>query len=81
MHKVYFPGNFPTNYDIEEYCPHCDNYIPVMIDQQDFQNYESKCPVCGERLMLCTLCHDDNGACDWTQENGCFRMHKGLANA
>ena len=77
MHAVYKPGEAPEGYDQEEYCPHCDNAIPVVLDQQDFDYYEFTCPVCGNRLMLCTLCCDDeNGKCDWTEERGCYRMAK-----
>ena len=71
MNKVYKPGEAPTEYDFEEYCPYCDNAIPVVIDQTDYEHYQFKCPVCGHKLMLCTLCYDDQeetGAfhnCDW----------------
>ena len=58
MHKVYIPGEAPDDYDYEETCPHCDNTIPVVIDNACF-NYEATCPVCGGRLMLCTLCEWD----------------------
>lgn len=82
MHSVYYPGKAPKEYDQEEYCPHCDSTIPVVIDQDDFEHYEFTCPVCGEKLMLCTLCNDDqDGGCDWTEEYGCFRMRKGIENS
>ena len=78
MHKIYHPGNCPTNYDFEEYCPFCDNAIPVKIDHGDYDHYEFTCPVCGEKLMLCTLCHDDHGdKCDWTEQTGCGMMNRG----
>lgn len=77
MHSVYYPGKVPKEYDQEEYCPHCDNVIPVVIDHDDFEHYEFTCPVCGNRLMLCTLCDEDqDGACDWIEKYGCFRMRK-----
>lgn len=78
MHSVYKPGKAPNGYNFEEYCPHCDNCIPVVVDDKDFVHYEFKCPVCGNRLMLCKLCHDDGGVCNWNEESGCFRMERGL---
>ncbi len=72
MHKVYKPGEAPAGYNFEEYCPRCDQYIPVVVDDDEFTGYDQVCPVCGKRLMLCTLCHDDNGdVCDWTEKHGC----------
>lgn len=58
MHKVYRPDECPKEYNYEEYCPHCDEMIPVVIDDGCFE-YATTCPVCGKRLMLCTLCHWD----------------------
>ena len=64
MHVILHPG-CSEPYDGEEYCPHCDTYIPYRIDSDCYQ-YEAICPVCGEILMLCTLCHDDYGdVCDY----------------
>ena len=75
MNQVFYPGQEPIGYDQEEYCPHCESMIPVVVDQDDFDHYEFTCPVCGERLMLCTLCHDNCGdKCDWSEEHGCFKM-------
>lgn len=61
--------------DIEEYCPHCDNYIGIIADEDE---YETICPVCGNRLMLCLYCHDDFGdRCDWNPATDtCSRMCK-----
>lgn len=70
-HRVYKPDEAPNGYSFEEYCPNCDNCIPVEVDEGD-HNYETTCPICGKKLMLCTLCHDDHGdECDWTEKRGC----------
>ena len=66
MIKTYAPDT--PGGDIEEYCPHCDSCIGVSAEEGD--GYETTCPVCGKRLMLCTYCHDDFGdCCDWN-DNG-----------
>ena len=52
----------------------------MQIENECF-DYEITCPVCGEKMMLCTLCmwdqegtgEDAPGDCDWTEEYGCFR--------
>lgn len=75
MHQVFHPDDCPKEYDFEEYCPHCDTMIPAVIDQKEWQRYETVCPVCGKRLMLCVLCREDRGGiCDWTEERGCAMM-------
>lgn len=84
MHTGYKPCSIPVDsYNFEEYCPLCDSYIPVRIDNDDHKNYEIVCPVCGQRLMLCTLCHWDGHDCDWCEcENGeCHMMKGGNKNA
>lgn len=58
MHKVYKPGEEPADYNFEEMCPHCDEQIPVVIDDGCFE-YKTTCPVCGKPLMLCGLCRMD----------------------
>lgn len=75
MIKTYAPGT--SGGDIEEYCPHCDSSIGVCAEEGD--GYETTCPVCGKRLMLCTYCHDDFGDnCDWNdnKDERCSRMRK-----
>lgn len=76
MHTVIKP---PTDkyYDYTEYCPHCDNEIPVVIDY-NLQNprYERKCPICGKRLMLCTLCLGAGFECNWNATGGCMFYEK-----
>ena len=80
MHKAYHPDQCPKDYNHDEYCPYCDSFIPIVIDEEEFANYELTCPVCGERLMLCSLCHWDMEEeenphdCDWCEAHGCFRQ-------
>lgn len=82
MHKAY--KEVPKDYNFEEMCPHCGEYIPIVIDDDDTTNYEIICPVCGEKMMLCTLCHWDQqdeedycgDRCDWSPAHGCFRNRK-----
>lgn len=80
MHTVFTPGKAPENYNFEEYCPHCDSCVPVLIDEQEHTCYEVTCPVCGQKLMLCTLCNWDSEEtdrphfCDWSPANGCYRQ-------
>ena len=66
MIKTFMPGsNEPC--DAEEYCPHCDSCIGIIADMGE---YETTCPVCGNKLMLCTYCHDDFGDhCDWDEDS------------
>jgi rRNA maturation protein Nop10 len=80
MHAVYKPGSAPYEYNFEEYCPHCDSSIPVVIDNDEMDSYDTVCPVCGNELMLCTLCmwdqegtgEDAPGDCDF-HDGKCFR--------
>lgn len=58
MHKVYKPDKTPKKYNYGETCPHCDEVIPVVIDDGCF-HYKATCPVCGKTLMLCVLCSWD----------------------
>ena len=73
MHTTYGNENV-TDFDFTEYCPNCDTDIAIKIDPDD-PSYETVCPVCGKKLMLCLLCHDDFGDnCDWCPEHGCSRQ-------
>lgn len=78
MHRVFKPEEAPKDYNFEEICPHCDTPLPVVIDEDEEVEYEVTCPVCGNRIMLCTLCTWDGmpKECDWTKEDGCFRKRK-----
>lgn len=58
-------------YDVEEFCPYCDNYIAITVDRS-CPHLETVCPVCQNRLMICAMCEGD---CDWVEGIGC-RMDK-----
>lgn len=60
--------------DVVEMCPHCKKEITMQWDVQH-DGYETRCPACGERLMLCTECIADGGSCDYNSYNDdCCRM-------
>lgn len=47
---------------IYELCPHCNTEVSVLWDTA-VQGYLTKCPSCGERLLLCSEC--DHNTCDY----------------
>lgn len=59
MHQIYKEVPKGITYNFDEACPHCDKYICVVIDNNDFTHYTVTCPYCGEKMMLCTLCRWD----------------------
>lgn len=69
-HTVYHPGQILAGYDGEEFCPHCDDYIPYTIDPDDLDDLEVTCPVCGNSMMLCSSC-PYTSSCDWDEKTGC----------
>lgn len=57
--------------EVTELCPHCENEVVLHWDVKD-RGYKAFCPLCGERLMLCSACHDDDFACDYSKDtDGC----------
>ena len=64
------------DYDFEELCPECGNYIPVKVDKEDPRFYMT-CPRCGHKLLFCSVCWDEweRGLCDWGKEHGCHMEH------
>lgn len=54
---------------VTEYCPHCDTESTLMWSVEE-HGYEIYCPVCGKKIMLCSMCGHHND-CDWTEEAGC----------
>ena len=82
MHKAYHPDHRPEFFDYDETCPNCEREIPIVVDDEEFRNYEVICPVCGKPLLLCGQCNWDlcgegrNSAieCDWCESTGCFRQ-------
>lgn len=72
MHIARYDVDPDFIYDVEEYCPHCDNMIAVNVDEK-LQHLETVCPVCGKKLMICSSC-DRN--CDWGEAGCCMdRAH------
>lgn len=77
MHQVYEP----IEYNYEEECARCRSTIQIMIDFDDYEHYQVTCPVCGEQMMLCTLCRTHANEqkevwrqCDWKEEEKtCYR--------
>lgn len=59
-----------------EYCPVCDKNIIVVIN--DTTNFETICPRCSNRLMLCSICQETGHRCDWDEEekNRCSKMYR-----
>lgn len=67
MHQIYKEVPKGITYNFDEACPHCDEYVCVVIDNNDFTHYTVTCPHCGEKMMLCTLCHWDF----WAESSDC----------
>lgn len=40
---------------VTEQCPHCDEEVTIIWDVREY-GYKAYCPVCGEKLMLCSEC-------------------------
>lgn len=72
-HKVYHPSHFFYSNDVEEPCPHCGSYIPVQMDKDSMDDLEISCPVCYQKMMICTMC--DRSPCDWSKTGGCKMDH------
>ncbi|MHC1722498.1 MAG: hypothetical protein AB9836_04750 [Aminipila sp.] len=62
--------------EVTEICPHCDNENTLNWNVAT-QGYEAECPVCGKKLMLCSVCmYDGNGKCDWDSTTAsCYRSN------
>jgi len=73
-----FKPGAALDYDSEEYCPHCDSMIPVIIN--GFNDMTAICPVCGKTLVLCSFCDskkDGSGYCDWVGDvKSCYMIEK-----
>lgn len=66
---LYYTELEKRRYFVTEYCPHCDTESTLMWSVEQ-HGYEIYCPVCGKKIMLCSMCGHHND-CDWTEEAGC----------
>ncbi len=66
---LYYTELEKRRYFVTEYCPHCDTESTLMWSVEE-HGYEIYCPVCGKKIMLCSMCGHHND-CDWTEEAGC----------
>ena len=66
---LYYMELEKRRYFVTEYCPHCDTESTLMWSVEE-HGYEIYCPVCGKKIMLCSMCGHHND-CDWTEEAGC----------
>ena len=71
---LYYTELEKRRYFVTEYCPHCDTESTLMWSVEE-HGYEIYCPVCGKKIMLCSMCEHTND-CDWTEEAGCKMMKK-----
>lgn len=53
--------------EVTEMCPSCGHEVTIIWDTEK-DGYKAYCPHCGERLMLCSACHDDGHGCDYDSE-------------
>ena len=53
--------------EVTEMCPSCEREVTIIWNTER-DGYKAYCPVCGERLMLCSACHDDDFACDYNKD-------------
>lgn len=62
---------------VYEICPHCNNEISMMWDVKS-DGYQAFCPICGERLMLCSECPAtmDKMTCDYDKDTDKCSMQK-----
>lgn len=73
----YNPIQKRSDFEVFEYCPHCDTEIGVIWDVES-DGYEIYCPNCGEKIMLCSMCPNIN-KCDWKADSngkGCCMMKR-----
>lgn len=53
--------------EVTEMCPSCGKEVTLIWDTEK-DGYKAFCPYCGEWLMLCSACHDDGFACDYSKD-------------
>lgn len=57
--------------EITELCPHCDTEVTMEWDVNE-RGYEAFCPVCGKKMMLCSMCDCEN--CNWNAADDTCKM-------
>ena len=61
----------PTTGEVTEYCPACETEVTLYWDIRR-DGLKSYCPVCGERLMPCSMC-PEHRRCDYDSDTeSCF---------
>lgn len=68
--KPHKADNSIPDTEITEFCPHCDTEVTMNWDVEE-RGYVAFCPVCGKRMMLCSMC---DGNCNWNAENDTCKM-------
>ena len=68
--------------EITETCPHCAEIHDFIVPEDQ---WVVTCPDCGEEMMLCNKCLDDeNYHCDWHEEvidgHLCGICHRGITH-
>lgn len=61
----------PDNHEVTEVCPNCESEITMIWDVAK-RGLKAFCPVCGNRLMLCSECPataERGAACDYDNES------------
>lgn len=63
------------DYVVTEVCPHCCNEISMNWSVETL-GYKAYCPVCRERLMLCSSCKGDGDYCDYDALSDTCKFNK-----
>lgn len=67
MEWISVKDRLPEPPEVIEMCPSCGKEVTLIWDTEK-DGYKAFCPYCGERLMLCSACHDDDFACDYSKD-------------
>ena len=79
-HIIYHPDKPVGAFNVEEYCPFCDTDIPILFDLDDPENITTTCPVCGNILMICTMCPSRSN-CNYTDAAGCRHNIRAISSS
>lgn len=62
---------------VAEYCPECETEIEMRWDVETM-GFKAFCPVCGNRLMLCSECRcGAGGGCDYDSSTDTCKHNRG----